>query len=230
MIPVALATEPPRFEQTVRAPGLRALAEMVGKAPAQPRTKGRAFKQRKDRGGVLISREDALPSTEFPAYWTEVLDDLMDLYNEVCAYSCFRIHPVTGGRSVDHMAPKSLAWDRVYEWDNYCLCCSLMNANKGAFDDVLDPFEVEDGWFVLELVGYQVLPAKGLDEARASRVKATIDRLKLNSPRCRKTREEHVQDYIDGDVSFGVLLRESPFVAAELRRQGRLRNVDGPAY
>ena len=26
---------------------------------------------------------------------------------------------------------------------------------------VLDPFEIEDGWFVLELVAFQVLPAGG---------------------------------------------------------------------
>jgi hypothetical protein len=41
-----------------------------------------------------------------------------------------RLHPPGNrGRSVDHFAPKS---------------------QQGAFEDVLDPFETQTGWFVLE--------------------------------------------------------------------------------
>src|SRR5207249_1405577 len=105
------------FDEAVRVPGLRAIAEMVGEKPL--RNAGRRYRKIADR------RED-IPADEFPPYWTESLNDLMKLYDRVCAYSCFRIHAVTGSRSVDHFAAKSRRWDRVYEWSNYRLACSLL--------------------------------------------------------------------------------------------------------
>ncbi len=218
MIHVNPADKPPDFDQSVRMPGLRAIAELVGEEPEPPRTAGRRFRKTAER------REDIKPQ-EFPTYWGDAIEDLMTAYRRICAYSCFRIHPVTGARSVDHMAPKSRAWDQVYEWGNYRLCSSRLNARKNNFGDVLDPFEVEDGWFVLELVGFQVVPAPELEEGTKRRVLATIERLGLNEAVFRTSRERDVENYEKG-VPFVVLAEESPFVARELRRQERLRPED----
>lgn len=234
MIHVEPAPEPARFHDEVRAPGLRAVAEMVGKSPPYPRTRGSAYKQRTqtvvEPGGskrkVLVIREEDLQSSELPAYWTECLDDLMEAYDQVCAYSCFRIHEVTGARSADHFAPRSRAWNLVYEWSNYRLACSRLNARKRDFTDVLDPFEVHTGWFRLELVGFQALPAADLDASIAGRVQNTIDRLGLNDQDLRSSRAKDAEYYWAGDVSLQVLREESPFVATELARQGRLRAGD----
>lgn len=217
MIKVALAPEPPTFEELVRRPGLRALAEMVGESPVPRRPTGRAFKK-------IAARRSEIPPKGFPPYWTHALEDLMEAYHCVCAYSCFRIHPVTGGRSVDHMAPRSLAWDLVYEWTNYRLACSRINSRKRDYLDVLDPFDVEDGWFVLELVGFQVRPAPHLPEEIRDQVQTTIDRLMLND--FRRDRERDAENYWAGLISFEILQEESPFVAKELRRQERLREGD----
>jgi hypothetical protein len=222
MIRVAPAPEPPGFEAAVKERGMRAVAELIGEPPPTPRIKGRPFKK-------IADKRDEIPPNELPPYWTDALDDLMEAYHHVCAYACFRIHPITGARSVDHMAPKSRAWDRVYEWSNYRLACSLLNARKRDFADVLDPFEIHDEWFVLELVGFQVLPAEGLHAVTAQRVESTIHRLGLNEPAFRTARERDWSNYFDGHVSFEILLEESPFVARELRRQGRLRPGDAPA-
>lgn len=113
MIHVEPAEEPVGFNEAVRVPGHRAIAEMIGKTPDPPRTSGRPFKQRTRRverpdGNlvqVLVTDQADLPASEFPEYWTAALEDLMVAYHHVCAYSCFRIHPVTGARSVDHFAP-----------------------------------------------------------------------------------------------------------------------------
>jgi hypothetical protein len=215
MIRVIPAPEPRHFDRLVRTPGLRAIAEMVGERP--PRRGGRRFQRIADR------RED-IPSERFPPYWTEVLDDLMTAYDRICAYSCFRIHPVTGSRSVEHMAPKSRAHDKVYEWSNYRLASSLLNARKREFGDVLDPFEIIDGWFQLELLGFQVVPAPGLPAGVRTRVVQTIDRLGLDDFRI--PRERDAENYWARRISLGVLTEESPFVAKELRRQGRLNDED----
>lgn len=217
MIRVLPAPEPVAFDANVRQPGLRAIAEMVGKHPPTARRAGRKFKK-------LASREGDIPADQFPAYWEAALDDLLNAYRGICAYSCFRIHPVTGARSADHFAAKSRAWQMVYEWTNYRLCSSRMNSRKREFSDVLDPFEVRDGWFQLELVGFQVLPKRSLPQARRDQVQATIDRLGLND--FRKQREEDAERYWSRDVSLRVLKLESPFVALELHRQGRLNVGD----
>lgn len=218
MIRVTPQPEPSTFEADVRLPGLRAIAEMVGKAPNQPRTAGSAFKQRVDRSGTPITVESNLPSSEFKPYW-DALDDLKTAYQHICAYSCFYIHPNTGSATVDHMAPKSRDWTQVYEWTNYRLCCSLMNARKGNFEDISDPFEVQDGWFVLELVGFQILPASELDQPIRTKIWDTINRLKLNDEAFLRIRESHYNDLKAGDVDFSHLAEQSPFLAHEILRQ-----------
>ena len=215
MIRVAKAAEPTTFHAAVRVPGLRAIAELVGEKPT--RTAGRRYTKIADR------RED-IPADKFPPYWTSVLDDLMKAYNYVCAYSCFRIHEVSGAQSVDHFAPKSRAWADVYEWHNYRLACSRLNARKTDFSGLHDPFQLADGWFQLELVGFQVVPDPGLIRLVREAIQNTIDTLRLNDF-CRQ-RASDAEDSWRQDVSFRILTRESPFVAKELRRQGRLNAGD----
>ena len=168
----------------------------------------------------------AIPGDKFPTYWRRSLDDLMESYHRICAYLCLYIPRGTGARSVDHMIAKSAAWDQAYEWTNYRLACSLMNSRKGAVTTVLDPFDVEDGWFVLELVEFQVLPGDGLTDAMGEDVWDTIGRLRLNDDECRGAREQYAEDYWAEHVSYDYLGRHAPFVARELRRQNRLRAPD----
>lgn len=202
MIPVRPAEEPPTFDTEVRQPGRRAVEELV------------------ERFG------DEIPASEFPPYWRRILPELLDSYNRICSYLCLRISGGTGAASVDHMVAKSVSRDLVYEWHNYRLACSLMNARKGTTSDVLDPFDVEDGWFALELVGFQVLPGGGLDADTKGAVEGTIERLRLNDVICCDVRAEYADYYWDRQIRFDHLTRHSPFVARELRRQGRLRAED----
>jgi len=217
VIHVSPANKPADFDAKVRQPGLRAIAEMVGKPPPYPRTSGKRHKK-------IATREACIPADAFPAYWTEALDELMAAYNETCAYSCFRIHPVTGARSADHFAPKSRGWRHVYEWLNYRLCCSRMNARKNDFGGVLDPFQIKLGWFQLELLGFQVVPDHSLPKKIREKVQITIDRLGLND--FRHDREKDAERYWHSGYSLQVLREESPFVAYELHRQGRLNTGD----
>ncbi len=212
MIRVELAAEPQDFDAKVRQPGLRAIAELAGE-PGLPKRKGRL------RQAVANSREQ-IPADKFPSYWTEALPELRAAYGHVCSYVCVYIEPVTGAASVDHMLPKSLSWQEAYEWRNYRLACSLMNSRKNDYRDVLDPFEIDDDWLRIELVGYQVIPSADLDPAIKTRVQATIDRLKLNDRDCLTLREDYATDYFQGDISLGYLRRRAPFLAREIERQG----------
>ena len=217
MIPVTRAPKPKGFDETVRRPGLRAIAEMVGKTPPYPRTAGTALPK-------IATRERDIPTTAFPAYWTLAHDDLMAAYHEICAYSCFRIHPVTGARSTDHFAPKSQSWRKVYQWSNYRLCSGRLNARKNDYGDVLDPFEIQPGWFQLELLGFQVIPDPKLPRATRDAIQETIDRLGLNDFKAERAKD--ADRYLARGMPLSILREESPFVAEELRRQGRLNPGD----
>ena len=123
---------------------------------------------------------------------------------------------------MDHYVPKSRRWDLVYEWSNYRLACATMNSYKGEHGDVLDPFQLTDGWFALELVEFQVVAGTRLADHDADRVQATIRRLRLNMPRFCRIRAEFAEARWNGEITIDYLARHSPFVARELRRQGRM--------
>ena len=199
MIRVAAAKEPPQFDERVRQPGLASISELAAKAGS----------------------EDSIPPNQFKPYWRRALDDLLASYNRTCSYLSLYIPKAVGTPSVDHMVAKSTAWDQVYEWRNYRLACLLMNARKGVAD-VLDPFEIDDGWFVLELVEFQVMPGRGLPVSVYVRVAETIDILRLSDSTCCEARAEYAQAYWDGEISLSHLRQRAPFVARELERQGRL--------
>jgi hypothetical protein len=155
---------------------------------------------------------------DLPPYWRACLPALYERYRGICAYLCVLIPRGTGARSVDHVAPKSKRRDRAYEWDNYRLVSTLMNARKRDFDDVLDPFEIADGWFTLELSFLQVMPSPRLDDATRARVQATIDRLGLNDQECVAARALYYQPFVEGQLSAEALAEWSPFVAREALR------------
>jgi len=203
MIPVTPAVEPAHFDQCVRQPGRRVLDELA-----------RAY------------GEDEIPADKLPPLWRNVLPDLLIRYCRICSYLCLYIPRGTGAPSVDHMIAKSNARRLAYEWSNYRLACSLMNARKGAVADVLDPFGIEEDWFALELVAFQVVPGEGLPPDAAGAVCETIERLGLNDHICCEARTEYAQDYWEEHMSLDQLVRRAPFVARELKRQGRLRQDD----
>lgn len=160
------------------------------------------------------------PNTKLPTHWRDCLDDLHDSYQGTCAYLCVFIERVTGGMSVDHFIPKSKQPDLAYEWDNYRLACSTMNSRKGSYEDVLDPFKVEDGWFHLELITGHIFPNPDLPNETRIRIKKTIERLKLDEPRIRNIRTEYFQECCNGDYPWDYLKKRSPFVWYEAHRQG----------
>ena len=155
-----------------------------------------------------------------PALWRDCLLDLHRSYRGVCAYLCIYIPRGSGARTVEHFIAKSSDPAQAYEWDNYRLACSLMNARKNAFDDVIDPFDLENEWFRLEFSALQIQPNPALPQNSRDAVQDTIDRLGLDDEECREARAEWYDEYIAGYIDFDFLRRKCPFVAMEMERQG----------
>lgn len=222
MIPVTPAPAPVDFDARVRRKGLDAVAELVGEQPATVR-RGRK------RVKVAATRA-TIPAHCFPPLWREVLPDMLSAYKRTCAYLALYIEHATGSPSVDHVTPKSKAWDQVYEWSNYRLAAALINSKKNDLELVLDPFTIDDGLFALELVELQVTPGVAAVADLRAKVEDTIRVLGLNHVECCAARREYVAGYEDGPAKGGIELayleRRAPFVARELRRQNRLLRGD----
>lgn len=199
MIHVTAQPEPASFDEEVRQKGLAWL--------------------RKKK----ISLDQPLPpKTTIEPYWRHCLDDMHASYDGCCAYLAVFFERVTGGGSVDHFIAKSRRADLTYEWCNYRLACSRMNSRKKAYDDVLDPFEVEDGWFHLEPVSGRIFPNPQLPHDQQQVIRATIDRLGLDDAGNREMRARHYQEYREGFYTADFLKKRSPFVWMEANRQGLL--------
>jgi hypothetical protein len=209
MIHVSKQPEPESFDRKVRQPGLRAIAEMCGKTHPDSRKKKRK---------KIANSEAEIPSSSFPNYWTECLDEMMMAYDGYCAYSNFQIHPLTGSKTVDHFVPKSKNWELAYEWDNYRLACSLMNSVKNNFEDVLDPFEIDDQWFKLEFVGLQILEGPSLPKKHQALFDTTIKRLKLNENPILDFRQKLFEDFRNKITTRKELAIHCPFMDRQITR------------
>jgi hypothetical protein len=134
-----------------------------------------------------------------------------------------------GWATVDHFVPKSRDWSLAYEWSNYRLCAGPVNGARSEQVLPLDPFTLQPGMFALEFTDHQVVRGPNVRTNTQRAVDDTIRILKLNAPACRKLRAEYVADYRLGPpkgIAIEQLERRAPFIAQELRRQGKLNSGD----
>jgi hypothetical protein len=196
VIPIAPQPEPLEFDLQVRQPGLHFLA--TNPSPS---------------------------SNDWEAHWSRAIPWLIEGYKHICAYSCLRIYRDANDPTVDHYLPKSKYPTLAYEWANFRLCTLRMNRRKWNHEDVLDPFIIQPGWFVLDFQTVLIKPNTTLDDGLRNRVKATIERLKLNHEQDIQARLSRIQDYIQGHYTFDHLRTEAPFIAYELMRQELVQTI-----
>jgi hypothetical protein len=202
VIPVQEKRAPKRFNEKVYRPGRKWL---------------------KDNGhplrGPIPKNANGKNAFELPTYWRACLDELYRRYDGVCAYTSIYIDRVTGARSSDHFIAKSTALEHAYRWRNLRLASGKINGRKGIFDDILDPFEIRQETFLLDLGTGEIFPNPGLLAADRAKAQTTIDRLLLDDPDCRQRRREFFDYYRTGEISDAHLRKMCPFVWYEVHRQ-----------
>lgn len=191
MIRVSAAAEPGTFDARVRQPGLSAVDELIGRPPRISRP-GRRRKK-------ITTQRRLIPAEKFPPLWRKAIPDLRAAYAERCAYLAMHIESGTGSSTVDHFVPKSVDWRQVYEWSNYRLCAGVINGTKGD-RALLDPFAVQDGWFGLEFVSFQVIVGPLAPATRLTAIQDTIVFSGMNSRDCCSQRAAYVTAF-EGGIS-----------------------------
>jgi len=153
-------------------------------------------------------------------YWKHVLPHMRKIYKGICSYSALWISPATGTHSIDHFKPKSSNPRLAYEWGNYRFVSLRYNTLKGT-KEILDPFKLKPGWFLMDFPSLKVKPNPELSNKDADAVRNTVSVLKLNTdPRYKEHCQDYVMEYCNGGIAFCHLEKKAPFISFELKRQG----------
>src|SRR5690606_41234699 len=91
--------------------------------------------------------------------------------------------------------------------------CGGVDAGNGVAATVIDPFEVQDGWFQVELVRFQLRAAPGLPVERVARIDETIAILSLNDETFLEDRAEACKGYWSEEYPLAHLERRFPLLA-----------------
>jgi hypothetical protein len=97
--------------------------------------------------------------------------------------------------------------------------------------DVLDPFEIRDGWFAIDFGTFETVIGPDAPSTQLEAIEHTIRALKLDGRALARTRRRAAERYWSPPrglppLPFWALEQDEPFLAKELRRQGRLNPGD----
>jgi hypothetical protein len=172
----------------------------------------KSFARIRQRGSGWLSRN---PTGDPPSYWREALADLQKAFAGRCGYSAM-FEP---SGTVDHFVSRARDRSLAYEWTNLRYAAHWLNASKGDRDGIIDPFEIEDGWFELILPSLQLV----ISDAAPARVRrlleTTLARLPIgHDERIIRQRRAWLEAYEGGLVTLDGLRTFAPLLAAAVER------------
>lgn len=150
-------------------------------------------------------------------YWSPFKFKLADGFGQRCGYSAM-FEPVG---SVDHFVSCKNNMALAYEWNNYPYSQEWLNKSKQTADRaVLDPYEVEDGWFEIHLPSLQLHATTKIPPSHRARAEYTLVRLHLrDDERVLRQRREWYRMYQEGELDLTGLRKKAPLIAAAVDKQ-----------
>ena len=131
----------------------------------------------------------------------------------------------TPNGTVDHFVSLHEDRSQAYEWSNYRFCAGWINASKGKTPAalLLDPYEVQDGWFEILLPSLQLRVSDQIPDAFRERAEHVLKRLHLrDDERVLRQRREWYRMYRAGELNLEGLRKKAPLIAAAVTKQGIL--------
>ncbi|MCB9760209.1 MAG: hypothetical protein H6739_10275 [Alphaproteobacteria bacterium] len=173
------------------------------------------FTEEAEKGRRWLEQNPAR-ATSPPPYWRRYRGALAEAFDHLCAYSIVCIPNGT----VDHFVSIDEDPSRAYDWDNYRYADGWINASKQDLrsDRLLDPFDVQDGWFEMLLPSLQVVVTDRCPEALRDKADFTLRRLHLRDGEdVIRHREVWWNLYLDGEALPATLERMIPLLARAIR-------------
>jgi hypothetical protein len=133
-----------------------------------------------------------------------------------CGYGAMWISSGT----VDHFVSCDEDRHMAYEWSNYRYVEGWLNSakSKKLSGDLLDPFEVQDGWFEIELPSLQLKLTDAVPASVRARAEYTLKHLPLrDDERILRTRRAWLAAYEQG-APFWLIEEKAPLIAQAIQR------------
>jgi hypothetical protein len=152
-------------------------------------------------------------------YWTEFEPELREAFSGLCAYCAMR----TMKCQVDHFRPVAVLKEEgndglAYEWSNLRYGDGLLNRKKWKHI-VLDPFDVKEGWFEIQLPDLQLRATEQIPEPFRELAIFTIKQLGLRDGEVVvRYRSELFEMYKEGKLSLAGLRKFAPLIADAVQR------------
>lgn len=150
-------------------------------------------------------------------YWTPFKGALAEGFGDLCAYSVM-YEPVG---TVDHFVSCHEDRSMAYEWGNYRYCAGWINSTKGNTPaaELLDPFEVKDGWFEIHLPSLQLRVSEVVPDQFRERAEHVLSKLHLrDDERVMRQRSVWYCLYQSGELTLEGLEKMAPLIAAAIVR------------
>ncbi|WP_395746376.1 hypothetical protein [Prosthecobacter sp.] len=163
---------------------------------------------------------------EQAAWWQAYKPHLAEAFHQRCGYLAMFI---TDG-DVDHFlacghrqGQPSPHRHRAFDWTNYRYADGATNVRKGTLDDqILDPFEIEEGWFEADLHSFQIICTELVPEALRNKAQKTITELCLNTDRRIRLLRRHFYECYWEDPTqkaFVRLEKDAPLIALAVKKR-----------
>jgi hypothetical protein len=169
----------------------------------------------RQKGNAWLSR-NVDSAKRLPDYWSTFKPALADGFGGLCGYTAM-YEPVG---TVDHYLSRKQRRDMIYEWSNYRFASGWINSSKQELDtQVLDPFEVEDDWFELQLPDLQLVLTDRVPPEIYERAAFTLERLHLrDDERVIRQRRAWYELFLEGEITLVGLERKAPLLARAIRK------------
>lgn len=179
----------------------------VGKTP-----KPAQFNQKAAKPGNKWLKNNPNSKKRPPALWNDFTADLSNGFKGLCGYAAM-LDP-TGG-TVDHYLSYKKYPKLAYDWGNYRFASGTLNSSKKNADDkVLDPYDVQAGWFEILLPSLQMKVTDAVPTALRDKANYTLKRLKLrDGERIIRWRQSWYDMYKNGGLTLDGLRQVAPLLA-----------------
>lgn len=168
------------------------------------------------RGQRWLERNPA--STRPADYWSEFRKNLATGFHDRCGYGAVWISSGT----VDHFVSCHEDRTQAYEWSNYRYLDGWINSSKSKrrSKDLLDPFEVGEGWFEIDLPSLQLKLTDAVPPEYRARAEYTLRNLPIrDDERVIRQRRAWYELYEQGMLNLDGLRKMAPLIAAAVEKR-----------
>lgn len=177
--------------------------------PVDPVAEPSDFDERARRpGNAWLARNEGAGRPR--DYWSPFRDVLARGFADRCGYTAMS----DGVGTVDHFRSYRTNPELAYEWANYRYVSAWINSAKKT-SEVLDPYEVGEGWFEVLLPSLQLVATDKVPPERRALVERTLKCLPIaHDERVLKLRRRWYKLYMEGNLSLKGLREMAPLIAA----------------